>query len=203
MVVEKKRKLDWCTLSLKEREYTMIEPEAFKIIIDCVRSTPKNGTIAIAGTAHGGDAMAIRTQFPEKKLIVIDSFQGLDNPTEEDEEEAEQKGGHSCGGLDQYKANFADMKVPLPHEIYEMWIDTNNLKKIKDNKYGMLFMDLDHYAPVKACLDYFYNKMLPGGIILTHDYGFFRTKGVKKACQEFAPGMWREIHGFAQYTGEF
>ena len=192
----------WHELSNREREYTMIEPESIAVLLDTVKEAPDNGVIIIAGSAHGGDAMVIMKEFPNRHVIVIDSFEGLDNPVEIDGPDAEGFGGHSCGGLDQYKANFADLDRPLPHEIFKMWINEENLQIVGDRKIAMLFMDLDHYCPVLACLKYFKPMMVTGGKILTHDWGFFRTEGVMKACEEFAPDKWKGIRGFGKYIGE-
>lgn len=190
----------WNELSLKEREYTMIEPEGMEVVLQTVAEAPE-GIIVIAGSAHGGDAMAIMKQFPNRYVVVIDSFEGLAEPTEKDGTDVEGKGGHSCGGIDQYKANFAELNRPLPHEIFKMWITPESLEEIKDREIACLFMDLDHYQPVKACLLHFWPMLVKDAKVITHDWKFFRTKGVEVACEEFKPGKWESIRGFGKYTG--
>lgn len=191
----------WNKLTLKEREYTMIEPNGMAVLLDTIEEATKEGIIIIAGSAHGGDAMAVMKKFPSRHVMVIDSFEGLAEPTEGDGTEVEGKGGHSCFGLEQYKANFADLDRPLPHQIFKMWITPENLKEIGECKVAMLFMDLDHYQPVKACLNYFWSMLSPGAKVLTHDWKFFRTEGVERACEEFKPKQWDSIRGFGKYKG--
>lgn len=193
----------WNKLTLKEREYTMIEPEGMKVVLDTVAEAPKEGIIVIAGSAHGGDAMAIMKKYPERYVIVIDSFEGLAAPTDGDGPEVEKEGGHSCGGKDQYIANFAELDRPLPQNLIKMWITPENLKMLDsyDYKVAMLFMDLDHYQPVKACLEYFWPRLVPKAKVLTHDWKFFRTEGVERACEEFRPRQWDPIKGFGKFNG--
>ena len=194
--------LHWNQMNDKQREYTMLEPAAMDVLINTVKKAPKEGIIVIAGTAHGGDAMKIMKELPDRYVIVIDSFEGLASPVEQDGPEAEGFGGHNAGGVEKYKSNFESLKRKLPHEIHKMWITEENLKSIGNRDIAMLFMDLDHYSPVKACLNFFKPMMVPGSKILSHDWKFFRTVGVEKACEEFAPGMWKEVHGFGLYTGK-
>jgi hypothetical protein len=184
-----------------ENNFTMLEKEAIKVLLDCVQESP-NGTIVIAGTAHGGDAMSIRRAFPDRRLVVIDSFEGVGTPIDKDGPDAPSRGAHDNGGIEQYIENFHYAKCKLPHKLHKMWIDDQNIKRVQEENISMLFMDLDHYSPVKTCLNYFYPQLPVGGIILSHDYGFWKTKGVIKACQEFAPNKWIQIRGFGKFIKE-
>ena len=42
---------------------------------------------------------------------------------------------------------------------------------------------MDLYEGTLACLDFFYPRMLPGGVMITHDYSILA--GVKQAFDEF------------------
>jgi hypothetical protein len=179
----------------------MIEPSAMNVLLEKVEKAPDNGIIVIAGTCHGGDVMAIRDKFPGKYIVVIDSFKGLDIPhPEHDPHDTDMVGAHNNNGVDQYKANFEELGVDLPDEIFEMWISPENLKEIGERDISLLFMDLDHYLPVKACLEYFYPMVSRGGIIISHDFAWYRTTGVVKACEEFSQVKeWTREKGFGFY----
>jgi len=192
--------MDKRTKRLKSHGFTMIGKIGLDFMLNEVRQAPE-GIVMIAGTCHGGDVMAIRKSSPDKHIVVIDSFEGLADPTETDGAEAPPKGTHGPGGLDQYKDNFKIMGSRLPDNIYKMWITEENLKEVTEANIGILILDLDHYAPTLVCLNYFYSRMLPNGRIIVHDYGFFKTKGVKKACEEFAPNKWKQIAGYGKYIG--
>jgi len=46
--------------------------------------------------------------------------------------------------------------------------------------------DVDLYESTLACLRFFYPRMLPGGVMLSHDYSILA--GVRKAVDEFLDG---------------
>jgi hypothetical protein len=43
--------------------------------------------------------------------------------------------------------------------------------------------DVDLYESTKACLEFFYPRMIVGGVMLSHDYSLLA--GVRKAVDEF------------------
>jgi O-methyltransferase len=52
-------------------------------------------------------------------------------------------------------------------------------------------LDVDLYASTRAGLEFFYPRMIPGGIIITHDYS--TLPGVAQAFSEFLPKNGRAI----------
>lgn len=51
------------------------------------------------------------------------------------------------------------------------------------NEIAILRLDADLYASTKICLDYLYEKVVPGGFIIIDDYGAY--EGCKKAVDDF------------------
>jgi O-methyltransferase len=57
-----------------------------------------------------------------------------------------------------------------------------------DARFSLVLIDCDQYAGAKFCLEFLYNKVNPGGMILIDDYFLsqkFDTPGVKIAVDEF------------------
>ncbi len=52
-------------------------------------------------------------------------------------------------------------------------------------EYSFVHIDVDLYQPTLDCLNFFYNRMIPGGIIISDDYKWQHTPGVKRAFDEF------------------
>jgi hypothetical protein len=50
-------------------------------------------------------------------------------------------------------------------------------------RFAFVHMDVDLYQSTLDCLKFFYDRMVPGGIMLTHDYSIL--EGVGKAFREF------------------
>lgn len=57
---------------------------------------------------------------------------------------------------------------------------------LDDEKFCFVSLDADLYEPIKAGLEFFYPKMISGGVILVQDYYDEIFTGVKKAVNEFA-----------------
>jgi hypothetical protein len=57
--------------------------------------------------------------------------------------------------------------------------------KQKFNKIGFIHMDMDVYPPTKFALNYFWPKILRGGVVIGDDYGTSSCPGMKKAVDEF------------------
>lgn len=114
----------------------------------------------------------------ENPLFVFDTFEGLPNLSKEDYTSGLYKGG--------FKSSFLEVKNYLKLYkkvfIYKGTFENNcNLANKKD--FIFIHIDTDLYEPTKKGLEYFYNRMLKGGIFLIHDYAEF--KGVKKAVDDF------------------
>lgn len=157
---------------------------------------PEDGDILICGTARGGDVMALRRLLhdPDRHITVIDSFKGLAGVHENDKGSILKSGDFSYSKKE-YLSFFKKTKTKPPDEIHEMWITETNVKKIKERELALLFVDVDLYLPAKISYQHFVPWVKPNGLVLTHDYGFEGTPGVKIAAEEYAPGKWEQVYG--------
>jgi hypothetical protein len=55
----------------------------------------------------------------------------------------------------------------------------------RERKYAVISLDCDLYAPTKAGLEFFYQRMPKGGIFFLHDYSSRHWNGSKLAIDEF------------------
>ena len=58
-------------------------------------------------------------------------------------------------------------------------------------RFSLVHLDADLYASTLADLEFFYPRMIPGGIIITHD--FSTLPGVARAFSEFSHKNGRAI----------
>ena len=158
---------------------------------------PDYGDILICGTARGGDVMALRRYLkdPDRHITVIDSFEGLSEANPQDLGTIKWKKGNFAYPVKQYKEFFRLTNTKLPDEIHKLWITPENLFKVKRRNLALLFVDVDLYEPARACYEYFVPWVMSNGLVLTHDYGFEGTPGVKIAAEEYAPGQWQQVYG--------
>ena len=54
-----------------------------------------------------------------------------------------------------------------------------------EDKFVFVMLDMDLYQPMLAGLEFFYDKMVPGGVMLLHDYFHEELPGVKCAVEEY------------------
>lgn len=166
-----------------------------------LRTKDIKGNIVMAGVWNGGDVaelgMLIKNRGMQKRIIVIDSFNGLAEAHKKDRpvKYKSYKGLLSCGGLKKFISNIAKFNVLDICDIYEMWIDKKTIKQVPKQQISFIWLDLDHYIPTAACLKYFYSMLEPGGIIVLHDlgpgpYDYCSLPGVRTAAKEIS-NKWR------------
>ena len=146
-------------------------------LVDCVSSCSKlDGAMAEVGVYKGGSAKLICNYKGSKELYLFDTFEGL--PYIDKESGYFEKG--------QYSSQFELVKDSLKdfqnvHLVKGLFPQSG--ASIEGSKFCFVHLDVDLYESTLDCLKFFYNKMVRGGMILTHDYPLI--PGVKKAFDEF------------------
>lgn len=120
-----------------------------------------------------------------KKLYIYDSFEGLPEKREEDNSVLgeEFKKGELGVTKREVKERFlrAGLKVPV---MKKGWFSELSVGDMPE-KIAFSFLDGDFYESIKDSLKLVENLMVPGGIILVHDYNNPALPGVKKAVEEW------------------
>jgi O-methyltransferase len=125
--------------------------------------------IASAGAQHG----------QERTHHVFDSFEGLSTPARIDGE-FWRKGSLACG-LDLVQAN---LRMFTHISFHKGWIP-DTFEGVSRSTFAFVHIDVDLYQPTRDSIDFFYERMNAGGIILCDDYGFTTCPGATKAMDEF------------------
>lgn len=128
----------------------------------------------------------ISNNIMKKKFYLIDSFEGLGEILSEDNPEESKIHRHKKGDL---KADFKSVQNLFSNfknvKILKGWIP-NIFNKINSNdQYCFVHLDVDLYKPTIDSLNYFYNKIVKGGLIITDDYLSEFFPGNRKAWNEF------------------
>ena len=129
--------------------------------------------------------------FMGKDFLIVDSFEGLSEPSEFDRiadlavTGKEEKSGQPVGS---FAASLQEVKNTLSNfpEItyFKGWIPSV-FKDLPEAKYKFVHIDVDLYEPVHASIEYFYPRLVDGGIIVFDDYGSLYWPGAKKAVDEY------------------
>lgn len=77
----------------------------------------------------------------------------------------------------------------------------DSLSNVKINKVSYLSIDMNYSVPERAALEYFWEKMVSGGIITLDDYSFIGREKQKQTADEFASNNQVEILTLATGQG--
>jgi hypothetical protein len=139
------------------------------------------GDIAEVGVYAGSSTRTICEAKGQKRLHVCDTFAGLPEPTAEDRG-VETEGCYACD-LDSIRAYLDG----FPNVEYHVGFCPDSVRGVLDDTtFCFVHLDLDLYSSTKQCLEYFFPRLVPGGILLSHDYSLL--DGVRQAFDEFVVG---------------
>ena len=69
-------------------------------------------------------------------------------------------------------------------KTHKGWIP-EKFNEVKNLKFSFVHIDVDLYDPTLKCLEFFFPKVVDGGIIVCDDYNSLEFNGAKKAWDNF------------------
>ena len=161
-----------------------IRTSSLELVTNEIYERGVQGAVAELGVFQGEFAKLINKAFPDRKLYLMDTFTGFDE-RDTKIEKAEQ---FSTGDQDfsdtsiekvmqkmTFKENCIIKKGFFPESIGDL-----------EEEFAFVSIDVDLYKPTIDGLNYFYQRLNPGGFIFIHDYNNDQYKGIKRAVREFA-----------------
>jgi len=146
------------------------------------------GDMAELGVYRGLSARLIHHYLPERKLYLFDTFTGFD--------ERDVKAELAATGRQTDRAAFTQTEVkkawaniaPLNSnvEVFPGFFPESAPAFLARKQFAFVHLDADLHDPILAGLSFFYDKVVPGGFILVHDYNSWL--GARKAVTEFFRG---------------
>lgn len=128
------------------------------------------------------------SRFDGRGYRIFDSFAGLSEPREEDafqETDSQAAMFRSMRKQGSYAATLGEVKRALHRypgiEYYPGWIP-DAFPDEPDARYRFVHVDVDLYQPTRDSLEYFYPRLVPGGMIVCDDYNW---PGARKAIEEY------------------
>jgi O-methyltransferase len=183
--------------------WTMTSPEKLNALILAVRHVVKRkipGDIVECGVWRGGSMQAtartlIESGDTSRHLYLFDTFEGMPPPTEEDRRHDGQSAAELLAANDRSSgvwavASLEDVQdgmshVPYPDDQvhYVAGLVEDTVPDKAPEQISVLRLDTDWYASTKHELDTLYSRLVPGGVLLIDDYGWWQ--GSRKAVDEF------------------
>ena len=168
-----------------------------KILFELLERT-KNipGNIAECGVWRGRTLVAmglyLQQQGSPKTIFGFDSFQGFDAAVKRDlllgGEDVDVK---RVGGFDDTSYALVQRKLNafrLRNVQLEPGYFQKTLVRRETETFSFVHLDCDIYESYAICLDFFYPRLSPGGIILFDEYNDTGWPGANRAVDEFFAG---------------
>jgi O-methyltransferase len=144
-------------------------------IFNAVKACEKiPGHMAEAGVYRGGTAAVMLSACRTKRLLLFDTFEGLPHAGD----------GFAFG---EYAGSIQDVSKNLSRwdGRFEMHkgLFPDSAAGMESLRFSFVHLDLDLYSSTKAALEWFWPRVNPGGVLLSHDYPL--VDGVVDAFHEF------------------
>ncbi len=154
-----------------DRKYTLMN------ILKIVKNL--NGHYAECGVFEGATSYLIaEAMLKNEQLFLYDTFEGLSKPSGNDGHYWEK--GDLFASEDLVKSRLAKYE----NIQYRKGYIPDRFDEDSSFKFKFVHVDVDLYQPTRDSIEFFYDHMVPGGIILCDDYGFYSCPGAKKAFDE-------------------
>jgi O-methyltransferase len=174
----------------KVKDYTLLKENQCYVVYEfCLHCLHLQGDFAECGVYKGGSAFLIAETLAsnsvhDKETHLFDTFTGM--PAMANHDPSGLKEGRfsdtSLSAVKAYLRNF-------PFVVFHPGLIPNTLENVKDKRFAFVHIDVDLYQTTKDCLNFFYNRMSRGGIMIFDDYGWpFFKESEKKAADEFFEG---------------
>lgn len=161
----------------RERRWLLTSNEAF-IVYSLARAQAKqDAALAEVGTYQGGSARMICEAKGDRPLHVFDTFEGLPKAASQDGK-VHRENQYACS-LESVKSYLSGYK----NVSFYKGIFPESSGPVENLRFSFAHFDVDLYEGTLACLKFFYSRMLPGGVMLSHDYSIL--SGVREAFAEF------------------
>ncbi|MCA9201973.1 MAG: TylF/MycF/NovP-related O-methyltransferase [Pirellulaceae bacterium] len=162
-----------------ERRTLVTFNEAYLVNNLAASTITMDGDLAEIGVYEGSTARLLCALKGDKQLHLFDTFEGLPEGTTETEKFLYRKNQYLCSleSIQEYLKGFDNV------HYYKGFFPDSAVDLDPDRKFCFVHMDVDLYQSTLDCLKFFYPRMLPGGIMLSHDYSVLA--GVEQAFREF------------------
>jgi predicted O-methyltransferase YrrM len=141
------------------------------------------GAFAECGVFRGGTAllMARVTEAVGTELYLLDSFDGLPEP-ETDRDVFYRRGDFRFTDAETVVGMLAEAG-PRVH-LRAGWIP-DTLADLPERAWSLVHVDVDLYRPTMSICEYFYDRLVPGGVMVFDEYGFPTCRGERDAVDAF------------------
>lgn len=167
--------------------------------VEQLKKNKVDGAFAELGVHKGATARAIHHMDQDRAFYLFDTFQGF---AKEDLAQESQTDNRFSTDM------FADTSV----EKVRQFINGNDNLQLRagffpetaagleSEKFALVHIDADLYAPTKEALHFFYFRLSNGGVLIVHDYNH-NWEGIPKAINEFIGSIPESLIELSDWQG--
>jgi O-methyltransferase len=146
----------------------------------------KEGSIIEVGVWRGGTGALIAKKAKdcgiEDRVFLCDTFTGVVKAGVKD---SVYEGGEHANTSRRTVEKLISTRMKLDNvEILEGIFPEQTGHRVEDMKFRFCHVDVDVYQSAKEVVDWIWDKMVPGGIVVYDDYGFDCCDGIVKYVEE-------------------
>jgi len=168
----------------------------FYSMIQIIRNILKNNDVddfieCGCWKGHSSYIIAELIKKSKKKINfhIFDSFKGLSNITVKDENLFYENKKIKNTIKNQFSSSEKFLKKTVLKNFkfirtYKGWIPSRFFI-LKNNKFSFIHIDVDLYEPTYQCLEFFFPRLVKGGVIICDDYNNTRFEGAKNAFDTY------------------
>ena len=149
-----------------------------KLAASMVNGLP--GSVAEVGVFKGKGAFYIAGLFPDKTLHLFDTFTGMPDTIEEIDGGGWEKYRKTSLEIVQHKLKDFDNV-----QIHPGFFPDTGVVLPASESFCLVHVDVDLYRSTLDVCSFFYDRMVPGGIMVLNDYKSPECPGATKAVDEF------------------
>jgi len=176
---------------LKERRY-----DTLYHMVSHVLARGIEGDFAECGCKHGHSTAMIADLMQAAKsdanLWVFDSFEGgLSDKNEQDRTNnlADTDDQKTKTQKERFSSQISHVQNVFENQpfvnLVKGWIPDTFTPDMASKKFAFAHVDVDLYEPTKASIEFFYDRMPVGGVIVVDDYNSATFPGARTAVEEF------------------
>ena len=134
---------------------------------------------------------AVDEDFKGEKYHIFDSFQGLNSPADSDNlpeattKSLQSKFGTVRGAFQADLNHVRHTLVNFPRITFHRGWIPDIFGRTPARNYRFVHIDVDLYEPTLGAVEYFYPRLVQGGLIVCDDYGSLAWPGAKRAIDEY------------------
>ena len=163
-----------------------VDPVRLCMFLENVRQLEKDGiegSLAELGVYKGTTAKLLHTLLPERRLWLFDTFAGFD---------ARDLARESSGNARSFRFDDTSAEAVARYlgdsplvRLCPGYFPATATQVPQNERFALVHLDADLYQPTRDALEFFYPRVVPGGLMIVHDYSSLGWPGIAEAVDGF------------------